>query len=98
MAGQGVLYIRLKAGLEFYYKSGSEDESDFLFSRVNEEIPPAVATQVSSSSQNIHSDTNMNQEDSVLSSSINKTEQSDESKQLINDIKKKKIYKPQSKF
>ena len=74
MAGQGVLYIQLKAGLEFYYKSDSEDESDFLFSRMNEEVPPAVATQVSSS-QNIHSDTNMNQEDSVLSSSINKTEQ-----------------------
>ena len=77
MAGQGVLYIQLKAGLEFYYRSDSEDESDFLFSRVNEEVPPAVSTQVSSSRQNIHSDTNMNQEDSVLSSSVNKTEQSD---------------------
>ena len=93
MAGQGVLYIQLKAGLEFYYKSDSEDESDFLFSRMNEEVPPAVATQVSSS-QNIHSDTNMNQEDSVLSSSINKTEQSDESKQLINDIKEKNLPTP----
>ena len=44
IAGQGVLYIQLKAGLEFYYKSHLGDESDFLFSRVNEEIPPAVAT------------------------------------------------------
>ena len=94
MAGQGVLYIQLKAGLEFYYKSDSKDGSDFLFSRVNEEIPPAVATQVSSSSQTIHSDTNMNQEDSVLSFSINKTEQIDENKQLINDIKEKKFTNP----
>ena len=54
---------------------------------MNEEVPPAVSTQVFSSSQNIHSDTNMNQEDSVLSFSVNKTEQSDESRQLINDIK-----------
>ena len=77
MAGQGVLYTQLKAGLELCYKSDSEDESDFLFSRVNEEVPPAVPSQVSSSSQNIHSDTNMNQEDSVLSSSVNKTEQGD---------------------
>ena len=77
MAGQGVLYTQLKAGLELCYKSDSEDESDFLFSRVNEEVLPAVSSQVSSSSQNIHSDTNMNQEDSVLSSSVNKTEQGD---------------------
>ena len=94
MAGQGVLYIQLKAGLEFCYKSDSEDESDFLFSRVNEEVPPAVSSQVSSSSQNIHSDTNMNQEDSVLSSSVNKTEQGDESTQLINDIKEKNLQTP----
>ena len=98
MAGQGVLYIQLKAGLEFYYKSDSKDGSDFLFSRVNEEIPPAVATQVSSSSQTIHSDTNMNQEDSVLSFSINKTEQIDENKQLINDIKEKKFTNPSRNF
>ena len=91
MAGQGVLYIQLKAGLEFCYKSDSEDKSDFLFSRVNEEVPPAVSTQVSSSSLNIHSDTNMNQEDSVLSSSVNKTEESDESRQLINDNKEKHL-------
>ena len=77
MAGQGVLYTQLKAGLELCYKSDSEDESDFLFSRVNEEVPPAVSIQVSSSRQNVHSDTNMNQEDSVLSSSVNKTEQGD---------------------
>ena len=38
IAGQGVLYIQLKAGLEFCYKSDAEDECDFLFSRVNEEI------------------------------------------------------------
>ena len=61
---------------------------------MNEEVPPAVPTQVSSSSQNIHSDTNMNQEDSVLSSSVNKTEQSDESRQLINDIKEKNLQTP----
>ena len=60
---------------------------------MNEEVSPAVATQVSSS-QNIHSDTNMNQEDSVLSSSINKAEQSDERKQLINDIKAKNLQTP----
>ena len=29
MAGQGVLYIQLKEGLDFYYKSDSEDESEF---------------------------------------------------------------------
>ena len=95
IVGQGVLYIQLKAGLEFYYKWDSEDESDFLFSRVNEEIPPTATTQKSSSSQNIPSDTNMNQGDSVvLSSSINKTELSDESKQFINDIKEKNLQTP----
>ena len=94
MAGQGVLHIQLKAGLELCYKTDSEDESDFLFSRLNEEVPPAMSSQVSCSSQNINSDTNMNQEDSVLSSSVNKTEQSDESRQLINDIKEKNLQTP----
>ena len=62
---------------------------------MNEEIPPTATTQKSSSSQNIPSDTNMNQEDSVvLSSSINKTELSDESKQFINDIKEKNLQTP----
>lgn len=97
MTSQGVLYIQLKAGLGLYYKPNS-DESNFLFSGVNEEIPPTVVTQVYSSCQNIPSGTNESKEDSVvLSSSINKTELSDESKQFINDIKGK-IYKSQSKF
>ena len=92
MTTQGVLYIQLKAGLGLYYKPDSADESNFLFSGVNEEIPPTVVTQVYSSCQNIPSGTNMNQEDSVvLSSSINKTELSDESKQFINDIKGKNL-------
>ena len=95
IAGQGVLYFQLKAGLEFYYKWDLEDESDFLFSRVNEEIPPTATIQKSSSRPNILPDTNMNQEDSVvLSSSINKTELTDESKQLINDIKEKNLQTP----
>ena len=92
MTSQGVLYIQVKAGLEVYYKPDSADKSNFLFSGVNEEIPPTVVTQVYSSCQNIPSGTNMNQEDSVvLSSSINKTELSDESKQFINDIKGKNL-------
>ena len=95
MTSQGVLYIQVKAGLEVYYKPDSADESNFLFSGVNEKIPPTVVTQVYSSCQNIPSGTNMNQEDSVvLSSPINKTELSDESKQFINDIKGKNLQTP----
>ena len=75
MTSQGVLYIQLKAGLGLYYKPDSVDESNFLFSGVNEEIPPTVVTQVYSSCQNIPSGTNMNQKRIVLCYLLQSTKQ-----------------------
>ena len=75
MTSQGVLYIQVKAGLEVYYKPDSADESNFLFSGVNEKIPPTVVTQVYSSCQNIPSGTNMNQKRIVLCYLLQSTKQ-----------------------
>ena len=75
MASQGVLYIELKAGSEFYLSQMLKMKVIFCSEEWMKKSLPQRLLRYLLPARNIHSDTNMNQEDSLLSSSINKTEQ-----------------------
>ena len=72
-------------------KPDSEEESDILFLRGIEDIFPAIAMQLAPPSKNIPFGTKikLRRDSAVLFPSSNENEQSDESAQSINDIKKK---------
>ena len=75
MAVQGVLNIQLKAGLEFYLSQIRKMKVIFCSEEWMKKSLLQWLLRYLRPARNIHSDTIMNQEDSLLSSSINKTEQ-----------------------